>query len=568
MRRRQDYSASRLLAYALREIERIKAMGQRISDGRYIITTAPTQAHGTDGGGSTPGPGPSPETSPHVLYGSKHTKSLKVTAGTGLNANFEEGHVMIDETYHLVAAGSIGLDDGTTNYVFVNNSGAVAKNTTGFPANAIPLAEVVTASGAVSTVTDKRAYLYGHHGPSFIGTVKLDAATELTPDAGVTIEDVLIKDGTVAIPGSGAIGDHVLQHDTTFDALTLSSPDDNFRVLGGLIGEWFWLADPLGSNKYGTFAFDADRLMIKSYDPDALGGLGDYVPTEIRAKEVRVGVDDAMQGILILYGPGAGVAEGGEARFYVGADHDASVEYYAIDAYEDYFRFHHGGDVDLYIHPDRSVEIPNGVLILSASGLTIGADVNLYRAAANTLKTDDDLVLAARLGVPNLHTSFKVMIDREAYTAQVRLRGNPTRYRADIYISDDAGLIVNAYDDTGSVYLPVVFGGSQARFPQATGSGGGLLVGGDVLWYRNAADEWRTPDNVTIDSTLKLSGTLDHDGSAIGFFGTPPASQVAAYTPSNVNADRSYDADSTTLDEIADVLGTLISDLQSYGLLP
>jgi len=40
-----------------------------------------------------------------------------------------------------------------------------------------------------------------------------------------------------------------------------------------------------------------------------------------------------------------------------------------------------------------------------------------------------------------------------------------------------------------------------------------------------------------------------------------------AYTPTNVTLDRSYDADVTTLAEVADVLGTLITDLQAKGIL-
>ena len=39
------------------------------------------------------------------------------------------------------------------------------------------------------------------------------------------------------------------------------------------------------------------------------------------------------------------------------------------------------------------------------------------------------------------------------------------------------------------------------------------------------------------------------------------------YAPTNVSTDRSYDADSTTLDEIADVLGTLIADLQAASII-
>ena len=74
-------------------------------------------------------------------------------------------------------------------------------------------------------------------------------------------------------------------------------------------------------------------------------------------------------------------------------------------------------------------------------------------------------------------------------------------------------------------------------------------------------------DNAVFSANVEIDGSLNHDGSAVGFFGTSPAAQASAYTPTNVSTDRSYDANSTTLDEIADVLGTLIADLQSYGLL-
>jgi hypothetical protein len=43
--------------------------------------------------------------------------------------------------------------------------------------------------------------------------------------------------------------------------------------------------------------------------------------------------------------------------------------------------------------------------------------------------------------------------------------------------------------------------------------------------------------------------------------------QPSAYTTSNVTTDRAYDANATTLDEVADVLGTLLADLKSLGLV-
>lgn len=45
-----------------------------------------------------------------------------------------------------------------------------------------------------------------------------------------------------------------------------------------------------------------------------------------------------------------------------------------------------------------------------------------------------------------------------------------------------------------------------------------------------------------------------------------PANRTA-YSPSNVTTDRTFDADSTTLAEIADVLGTLLQDLKAKGIL-
>lgn len=72
---------------------------------------------------------------------------------------------------------------------------------------------------------------------------------------------------------------------------------------------------------------------------------------------------------------------------------------------------------------------------------------------------------------------------------------------------------------------------------------------------------------LTTTNAINIGGNLNHDGSNIGFFGVAPVARASAYTPSNVSTDRSYDADATTVDELADVLGTLIADLQAYGLL-
>lgn len=73
-------------------------------------------------------------------------------------------------------------------------------------------------------------------------------------------------------------------------------------------------------------------------------------------------------------------------------------------------------------------------------------------------------------------------------------------------------------------------------------------------------------ENIAVGtSTGTKIGTATNE--KIGFWNATPVVRPSAYTPTNVTPDRSYDANATTTDELADVLGTLISDLQSVGLI-
>jgi len=102
-------------------------------------------------------------------------------------------------------------------------------------------------------------------------------------------------------------------------------------------------------------------------------------------------------------------------------------------------------------------------------------------------------------------------------------------------------------------------------------------AGADTVNKDEGAIRFATRDsgdaNVIVRVSVEKSGTLTlkkdlaHQGTNIGFFNTTPAAQASAYTPTNVSTDRAYDANATTVDEIADVLGTLIADLKTYGLL-
>lgn len=70
-----------------------------------------------------------------------------------------------------------------------------------------------------------------------------------------------------------------------------------------------------------------------------------------------------------------------------------------------------------------------------------------------------------------------------------------------------------------------------------------------------------------IEGDTLFGGDIVHEGGNLGFFGASPASQVNGYSVTNGTAVKSYDADSTTVDELADVVYAIISDLETYGLL-
>jgi len=52
-----------------------------------------------------------------------------------------------------------------------------------------------------------------------------------------------------------------------------------------------------------------------------------------------------------------------------------------------------------------------------------------------------------------------------------------------------------------------------------------------------------------------------------GMFGATPVVRTAAYSPTNVTPDRAFDADTVAIAELADIVGTILADLVSYGTL-
>lgn len=185
------------------------------------------------------------------------------------------------------------------------------------------------------------------------------------------------------------------------------------------------------------------------------------------------------------------------------------------------------------------------------------ADVTLYRGAAGVLQTDDT-VLSERSAAGD-----------DAFQAQVSGDSNPrfvVNADGKLEWGDGSGAVdTNLYRVGGSVL------GTDDNF----GTGSIAAVPGQLRVKPN--------NSSTIGQVIRLAAGQTANALEVQNSGGSPlfsidengaitelnnvALPVAIYAPSNVTTDRTYDANSTTLDEVADVLGTLIADLQSIGIL-
>jgi hypothetical protein len=112
---------------------------------------------------------------------------------------------------------------------------------------------------------------------------------------------------------------------------------------------------------------------------------------------------------------------------------------------------------------------------------------------------------------------------------------------------------------------------------QAGGATSGATdkAGGDLLLYPGVSTGSAESGIQLYGCVAGASGTVDRTqtkmlqilGNKIGLFGVTPVVRPSAYTITNGTTDRTYDANATTIDELADVIYTIIADLQSLGLL-
>lgn len=90
--------------------------------------------------------------SPSILYARRESTT------TGLTWGYYGGKVLIGGVATSISNGTVALTASQTNYVEVNNAGAVSKNTTAFTAGSIPLYTVVAGASTITSYTDHRLW--------------------------------------------------------------------------------------------------------------------------------------------------------------------------------------------------------------------------------------------------------------------------------------------------------------------------------------------------------------------------------------------------------------------------
>jgi hypothetical protein len=161
-----------------------------------------------------------PQTSTYPIYAvnSQFTNGVAPgywpTKGAGLVLNLSAGTAYCANAIVTYAGGTLTLTNNTTNYVYLNaaSSCAPAFNTSGFTATTIPVATVVTASGAITTITDDRTHFFS---PTAAGVGTVTSIATTSPITGGTITGT----GTIACATcltSAAGGGAIRSFGTTF----------------------------------------------------------------------------------------------------------------------------------------------------------------------------------------------------------------------------------------------------------------------------------------------------------------------------------------------------------------
>ena len=531
MRRTTTLRQENQIALALAEIERLKAISTRTTDGRVIVSVP----------GSTPGDGHTSdgnlvpiETSPHVLYGSKHKNSFLVTAAEGVSLTIfiQAGQVWAGGSFRSLTETTLQMDDATTNYVYVSAAGAIASNAVSFPADGAPLATVVTVGGDITSVNDRRSYL--STGGAVIGSlhdadqlIDDDGDTSVEVERGADDDTIRLKAATVDVALIASAGQWQLPIQGSGAGILLGGDAQLYRVAADILRTPDTLivdtALGIGVTAVPNNAVGWARLEIKG---TVSSSLGPHIQTKVSTNDWPVFQFFSFNHDNLAINFDA-YWDGSWRSSHVGSNFQI---YKLNNALE--FNYESGiaaGDGVSWL-TGMSLSITGQVSLPTegiGAGILIGGDCLWYRTSANVWRTPDTVVVDGQLFVSQ-KGSF-------THADGIRVgQDDAVRGRLDLFGSGAASAIggllrvyLAADHDTNFDYWGIGVDNDDLRFFSSDasvtnimtaegqlqmpiqGSGAGLLLGGDVLLYRDAANMLRTPDSLTVDVDLITDSVIE-----------------------------------------------------------
>lgn len=204
------------------------------------------------------------------------------------------------------------------------------------------------------------------------------------------------------------------------------------------------------------------------------------------------------------------------------------------------------------------------LVTIDSTGFSIdgtGGTSNVSNAGALSISTSGG-------GALTVASAVALSLDSGAGTIET----DATAFTADAALTITATSAILSLDGTG-IETSATTITADAGLAIATTTTGALSLDSGTTGAVNLGTG-ASAKTITIGNTTGATGVVYDAGSGghaftgnIGFYGTTPVAQSAAYSVSNAATDRTYDANSTTLNELADVLATLIADLQATGLI-
>lgn len=212
------------------------------------------------------------------------------------------------------------------------------------------------------------------------------------------------------------------------------------------------------------------------------------------------------------------------------------------------------------------LDLDGGALTTGAA--SFGTSATLRQTTANYTVTWVDPAAARNISIPDpLGTDVFVFRDM----AQTLL--SKTLTAPDINAGTADSLTSLSIRSTGSAFdlelrtTTAYTANRLLRIELANNADSLITVTGSQIvlddWFNQSV---KTTSNPTF-ATLTISGALNHDGTTVGLYGVAPVVRSTGWTITNDGADRTFDANATSIDELADVVATLIRDVAATGLI-